>query len=111
MAGKIICSIVAFGCAVLFYGIGAYAIRSKKPMSFWSGVAVDAATLTDVELYNQENGAMWKRYSLWYFAAGAAVFWSEIAFAILLGLSCSLGIGLLIASYTKIHKKYKKTGL
>ena len=32
MAGKIIWWIASFGCAILFYAIGAYAQKLEKPM-------------------------------------------------------------------------------
>ena len=72
MAGKIIMWIVAFGCAIMFYSIGAYAKRLEKPMWFWSGVEVDPSQIKDVAKYNNENSVMWKLYSLWYFASGIA---------------------------------------
>ena len=108
MAGKIIGWIVAFGCAILFYGIGAYAQKLEKPMWFWSGIEVDPATITDVKQYNAENARMWKWYSLWYVAAGVAEIWSPIADAIILVLACTVGLAILIWQYNKILKKYRK---
>ena len=107
MAAKIIGCIVYFGCAILFYGIGIYAQRLQKPMWFFSGTEVDPKTITDVGQYNRENARMWKIYSLWYFASGVVYFWiTWIAVAILV-LSCTLGMGILIATFNKIEKKYK----
>ena len=108
MAGKIIWWAVSFGCAILFYCIGVYAQRLKKPMWFWSGTEVDPAQITDVSSYNRENGIMWKRYSLWYVASGVAEIWSELVAFILLMSSCSVGLVILICHYNKIYKKYKK---
>jgi len=107
MAGKIIMWIVTFVCAGLFYYIGVYAQRLEKPMWFWSGTQVDIAQITDVRQYNQENGTMWKLYSLWYLAAGVAEIWSTLAAAMLLVLSCTLGIAQLICTYRKIFRKYQ----
>jgi hypothetical protein len=106
MAGKIIGWVVAFGCALLFYGIGAYAQKREKPMWFWSGTEVDATKITDVAQYNAENAAMWKWYSLWYIAAGLAQIWSSIAYAIILVLSCTVGLAILIRTYKRIFEKY-----
>lgn len=106
MAGKIIMCVVSFGCAVLFFSIGLYSRKLKKPMWFWSGSDVDASQITDVKRYNQENGLMWQLYSLWYLGAGLAEFWNTIAALILLVLSCTVGIALLIRSYNRIFKKY-----
>lgn len=107
MAGKIICWIVSFGSAILFYFIGVYAQRSKKPMSFWAGSEVDVSQITDIDQYNKENGVMWKLYSLWFVAAGLAEIWNSIAFLIILILSCTVGLALLIWTYKNIFEKYR----
>jgi hypothetical protein len=107
MAGKIIWSIVVFGCAILFLSIGIYAGKREKPMWFWAGSTVDESKITDVKAYNKENARMWELYSLWYFASGIIYFWNEIIAIILLILSCSVGIGMLVVTFSKIEKKYK----
>ncbi len=106
MAGKIIMWAVCFGCAILFFAIGLYAKKLKKPMWFWAGTEVDPATITDVKAYNRENGIMWQVYSLWYLAAGLAEFWNAVLAVVFLVLGCSVGIVLLVGTYLKIHKKY-----
>ena len=106
MAGIIIGCVVCFGCGILFYGIGAYAKRLEKPMWFWSGCEVDSSKITDVKAYNRENAAMWKMYSLWYFAAGFANIFSPIAFLLILIGSCTVGLALLVRRYNRIFKKY-----
>ena len=107
MAGKIIMCVVSFGCAILFFAIGVYAKKLEKPMWFWSGIPVDAATISDVKQYNKENGTMWQLYSGWFFAAGLAEFWNTFAAAILLILSCTVGLPLLIVTYHRIYRKYR----
>ena len=107
MAGAIIGCIIYLGCAILFFGIGIYAAKSQKPMWFWSGTEVDPATITDVKQYNRENARMWKWYSLWYFAAAVAAIWSTVVAVVLLVLSCTLGLVILVATYNKIHEKYR----
>ena len=107
MAAKIIWYTVSFGCAILFFSIGVYAQRLKKPMWFWSGTEVDASQITDVKRYNHENGIMWKLYSLWFVASGLAEIWNSVLALILLVLSLTAGIPILVYSYLKIEKKYK----
>ena len=107
MAGAIIWYCVCFGCAILFYGIGAYAQRLEKPMWFWSGTEVDPAAITDIKQYNKANSTMWKLYSLWYFAAGAAKLWDDTLALVLLLLGCVAGIPQLICTYKAIERKYK----
>ena len=111
MIGAIIWYVIMFGCAALFYGIGIYAGRLEKPMWFWSGSVVDAAAITDVKAYNRENARMWKWYSVWYWVAGLAWNWSEAVALVALFASCSVGIVILVRTYKKIEKKYKRTGL
>ena len=106
MAGKIIMWLVCFGCGILFFAIGAYARKMKKPMWFWSGVEVNPAQITDIPQYNKENGLMWQLYSLWYFAAGLAEIWDTVLALILMILGCTVGIVILIVSYNRIYKKY-----
>ena len=108
MAGIIIWCLTVFGCAARFFGIGVYAKRLDKPMWFWAGSEVDPATLTDVKAYNGENANMWKWYSVWFWFAGIAWFWSEVLALVIMLLGCSVGIGLLVYTFQKIEKKYKK---
>lgn len=106
MAGIIIGCVVSFGCGILFYAIGSYASKLEKPMWFWSGIPVDPAAITDVKAYNRENAAMWKRYSLWYFAGGFVNIFSSIAYILILIGSCTLGLALLVRRYNRILRKY-----
>ncbi len=108
MGADIIWHGVSIGCALLFVGIGIYAIRRDKPMWFWSGSTVDPESITDVKAYNKANGIMWLLYSLWYW--GASVGWCfnhNLGIALLM-LGSTLGGGLLAVIYTYIHRKYKK---
>ena len=111
MIGSIIWFVTMFGCAALFVGIGIYAEKLEKPMWFWSGTEVDAAAITDVQAYNRENGKMWKWYSVWYWAAGLAWIWSSSIALIALILGGSIGSVVLVRTYSKIEKKYKRAGL
>ena len=107
MAGIIIWCITSFGCAILFYGLGVYAEKRKSPMHFWAGTTVDESKITDVKAYNKANARMWKLYSLWYFASWIIYFWNEVISVIILVLSCTLGVGILVATFNRIEKKYK----
>lgn len=107
MAGIIVWCITVFGCAFLFFGLGVYAEKREKPMHFWAGTTVDEKKIANVKAYNKENGRMWKIYSLWYFASGVTYFWNEWISVLLLVLGCTVGIGILIATFNKIEKKYK----
>ena len=111
VAGTIIWCVTVLGCALLFYGIGIYANRIEKPMWFWSGTEVDPASITDVKAYNKENAKMWKWYSVWYWASGFVWIWNHTLALIVLMLGCSAGIAILVRTFLKIEKKYKRSGL
>lgn len=100
--------IIVGGCAALFLGLGIYACRLKKPMWFWSGTAVDPATITDIPAYNRANGRMWMTYSLWYWGSCLAYAFSPIAAVVLLMVGGTLGTILLMRAYHRIENRYKK---
>lgn len=107
MAGTIIMCFVCFLCAAVMFAIGAYAKKLDKPMWFWSGSEVKSSQITDVKQYNRENGRMWQLYSLWFFAAGLAEFWSGVVAVTLLTCGCTVGSVILVLSYNKIYAKYR----
>ena len=62
--GNIIWLIIMIPVSLLFTVIGIYALKSKKPMHFWSGSTVRASEITDVPAYNKANGIMWLVFSV-----------------------------------------------
>ena len=55
MEDVIIMCAAAFGCAILFFAIGVYALRLKKPMWFWAGSEVNDYEIKNIKAYNKEN--------------------------------------------------------
>ena len=106
MAGKIIMWVVAFSCGALFFGMGVYARRLKKPMWFWSGIEVDGTKITDIKRYNRANGTMWQIYSVLFFISGIIEFWNGIIALIILVFSSTVGTFGLVYVYNRIYKKY-----
>lgn len=107
MIGKIIMCTVCFGCGILFFAIGSYAKRLKKPMWFWSGSEVDATKITDIKKYNKANCIMWQIYSLSFFLSGIMEFFSPILAVIILVFSSTFGCLILAFVYNKIYNKYQ----
>ena len=109
-AGIVIMAVCCFGSAALFFSVGVWAERRKKPMNFWAGTEIDPKTVSDIPAYNHENAVMWKLYSIPYWLAGLVnllpIRWSDIASLILLALACLPGLPLLILRYKQIEKKY-----
>lgn len=66
----VIMLVVCFGCAGLFWGIGAWAMKRKDPMHFYSGSSVDPRTISDIPGYNAENAKMWRQYSFPFWLSG-----------------------------------------
>ena len=102
---------VGFGFACL--GIGAAAQRSEKPFGFWTHKEVKPEKIRDIPGYNQKNSMMWKRYSIWYFAAAFLQLLNPlhsifaILAVILVFLACTVGIWLLIKTYQRILKNHE----
>ena len=106
MAGRIICFICFLLCAVPFWTIAAYNKSSKDPISFWSGDQSLKDKVKNVAAYNREMAAMYNKYA-WTFAVAAvsgAV--HPLAGAVIMVLSCTIGIVLVYRGYKKILKKY-----
>ena len=95
-----------WGCALLFVGIGIYAIRLKKPMWFYSGTTVDPETVTDIRAYNHENARMWWLYSIPLWISGPVWLLNHWVAVALMLLTSTAGIGWLIWYYGKIEKQY-----
>ena len=109
MGGAIIFAVISLMCAAVFIGIGVYAIKKKTPIHFWSGTTVKSEEITDVEAYNKENGVMWITYGATYvLAAILPLFFGSKIGAIILTLSCTLGLIILIIVYGRIYKRYRR---
>lgn len=108
MVGKIILMACCWVCAGVFFGFGVYSAHREEPMWFWSGSKVPPGSISDIPAYNRAQSAMWKVYSLPFWAAGAIAFPSPITAAILVAAACVFGIPLLIFAHERIEKRYRK---
>lgn len=112
IAAVVIWVICALGCGALFFGIGIWADRARKPVHFWSGIAVDSQKIKDIPAYNHANARMWKCYSVPYWLSGilgiCAVFfeWLMPVAVIVLVVACFPGIFFLIFHYKRIEKRF-----
>lgn len=63
MFGIVVSGIVYLGCAAIFIGIGIHDIKSKKPVSFYTGEKpLEADQISDVDAWNRKHGIMWIIY-------------------------------------------------
>lgn len=99
---------VAWGCAVLFTGLGIYAGKRKNPMWFWSGTTVPAETVADIPGYNRKNRTMWILYSVPFWISGVTYIWFPVFAGITILAACSVGVIWLIWYYKRIERKYVK---
>lgn len=95
-------------CSILFTAIGIYALKSKKPMSFWAGVAVNEKDISDIRSYNKSNGIMWILFSVPLWASAVIGFFNLKIGAIILTIGCVIGIPALPICYGRIFKKHKR---
>ena len=108
----IMTAVCCFGCAALFYGLGVWALKSKKTMGFWAGKQLDPERVSDIPAFNQSSAVMWKVYSVRYWLSGLLACFGVLgdgyiwASVILLFAACFPGIIFLIAAYRKIEKRY-----
>jgi len=95
--------------SLLFTCIGIYAWMRKKPMWFWAGDTVPEDEITDVCAYNRANGIMWLCFSLllWIGTIISACYSIILGSNIILADS-TVGLVLMMITYTFIRKKYKK---
>ncbi len=95
-------------CAMLFFGIGFWALRRKTPMHFWSGSTVSDKEIGDIPKYNRANAAMWMIFAAGMALIGFAGFWSMALGGVLVMTYVLGGIPVLIAVYQGIYNKYKR---
>ena len=110
--GGVLCLVISWSCAVLFYGIGWWAQRKQTPMGFWSGMELKPEWVRDIPAYNRECAVMWKVYSIPYFLCGIlgllGMFHTgfTVAMVVLMVLATVPGLIPLIRHYKKIERKY-----
>lgn len=98
--------VIALMTAAVFVSIGVFALNKKTPMNFWVGTTVESEEISDIKAYNKENGIMWILYGMTYIIAAiyTLLFGTTIG-AIMIVLSCTIGLGALIVIYGGIYKK------
>ena len=96
-----------FGSGLLFWGLGIWSEKSKKPMGFWAGSEIAASRISDISGYNHANAVMWKWYSLPYWIGGiVGCFGYMTAAGVIMFLAAFPGIPILISQYKRIEKQF-----
>ena len=86
-------------CGAIFLGLGAYSVKKKTPMNFWSGVEVPSESISDIPAYNRGVGRLWGGYSAVWFISGLTALWRCVLGAV--------GAVVLVLVYKRIEKKYR----
>lgn len=112
LTGILVGAFCGFGCGILFYGIGAFAARQKKPMNFWAGQTIAPESVTDIPAYNHACARLWKRFSIpcWLLGILSLLLplgnWTAILGLVDLVLWGTAGLWWLIRSYKRIERQY-----
>lgn len=94
-------------CMLIFGGIGVYALKSKKPIHFWSGTTVKPEEISDIRAYNRANAKMWFVFDIPFVVAFVVAPFEMMIAAGCILFGCTVGLGLIIATYARIEKKYR----
>lgn len=101
--------IIMVPSSLLFTCIGIYALRRRKPMWFWAGDTVSEDEITDVRAYNRANGIMWICFSLpLWLGTIVGVCHSISPGGNIILMDGTVGLVIMMITYTFIRKKYKK---
>ena len=106
MAGRIICAIAFFICAVPFWVIAKFGKDGKDPISFWSGDTSLKSKVKDVAAYNREMASLYNKYAWALFVAVPGAVAHPLAGVAIMGLDITIGIFLVYRAYKKILAKY-----
>ena len=105
MAGRIICAISFFMCAIPFWAIAKFGKDSRDPISFWSGDTSLKGKVKDVPAYNREMAKVYAIYGWAYFAAAVGGAIHPIAGVAIMALDL-IAIIFVYRAYKKILSKY-----
>ncbi len=101
-------AVVVLMCASIFIGMGVYSFKRKSPMFFWAGMEIKENEITNVTLYNRDNGLMWITFGLVYVLwAVLALILSPRVIAVPFIVSSFAGVIVLMIIYQKILNKYR----
>lgn len=69
----ILCFVIYLCVALIMVGIGVSQMKSKTPVTFYSGEKpLEAGELSDVSMWNRKHGIMWVAYGIVIMLSGLA---------------------------------------
>ena len=110
-AGAVMALVIGMMVALIMIGIGIFQLRSRTPVTFYTGEKAPAAyEIKDLHTWNAGHGKMWLIYGF-VIAAGfilAAVFSHTILSIIPVFCCICAPIPILIIVHHRLVKKYKR---
>lgn len=106
MIGRSIGLISLIMCAVPFFIIAQFDKNSKTPINFWAGDNTLKDKVKDVEDYNKEMAALYKKCAIAFLLCGIVFFVFPVAGVVVLVLICTVGIYIVYREYKKILSKF-----
>ena len=98
--------------AAVMVGIGIYQVKSRNPVTFYTGEKAPAAyELTDVHGWNKAHGLMWLIYGgiiALGFISASCISYTILCIIPIFGSIC-IPVPVMILTHHKLIKKYKKT--
>lgn len=106
MLGRIIGLVCCLLCAFPLFVVSIYDKDGIEPISFWANDSSLKSRVKNVNAYNKEMAALYKKCALAFVLAGVGCVVHLMVGIILVGLECTVGIWLVYRSYKKILNKY-----
>ena len=106
MVGRIIALVACLLCAVPFLIISIYDKESPEPINFWSGDTTLKSKVTNVQEYNREMAALYKKCALAFLIAGLGFLIVPVLGIVLLCFDCTVGIYVVYRGYKKLLSRY-----
>ncbi len=106
MAGRIIGLISFIMCAIPFLVVATFDKNSKTPINFWAGDNTLKDKVKDIENYNKEMAALYKKCAIVLLLTGVIFVIFTVVGIILLMLECTVGIYVFYREYKKILGRY-----
>lgn len=106
MVGRIIALVACLLCAVPFLIISIYDKESQEPINFWSGDTTLKSKVTNVQEYNREMAALYKKCALAFLITGLGFLIVPVLGIVLLCFDCTVGIYVVYRGYKKLLSRY-----
>ncbi len=106
MLERIIMLFCCLLCAFPLLVVSKYDKDDNEPMGFWANDSSLKSKVKNVSEYNREMAALYKKFAYVLVLAGVGALIHPMVGLVVLGVVCTIGIGVLYRGYKKILAKY-----